>query len=110
MSTTLDTLKLADMLKSKRGNKGLRTIAAEIGSVSAPTLSRIEQGKVPDIDTFVNICKWLNVSTNFFIIGQSNETATTHERVVAHLRAEKELNKDTVDMLIKMIDMAYNSK
>lgn len=98
------------MLKSKRGNRGLRTIATEIGSVSAPTLSRIEQGKVPDIDTFVNLCKWLNVPTNFFIIGQTDESTSNHERVVAHLRAEKELSKDTIDMLIKMIDMAYNSK
>jgi transcriptional regulator with XRE-family HTH domain len=110
MSTVLDTSKLADMLKSKRGNKGLRAVAAEIGSVSAPTLSRIEQGKVPDVDTFVSICKWLKVSTEFFIIGQSNSESSNQERVVAHLRADKELNKDTVDMLVKMIDMAYNSK
>jgi transcriptional regulator with XRE-family HTH domain len=110
MSTTLDTSKLADMLKSKRGNKGLRAVATEIGSVSAPTLSRIEQGKVPDVDTFVNICKWLNVSADFFIIGQSNEGFSNQDRVVAHLRADKELNKETVDMLIKMIDMAYNTK
>ncbi len=110
MSTVLDTSKLADMLKSKRGNKGLRAIAIEIGTVSAPTLSRIEQGKVPDVDTFVSICKWLKVSTDFFIIGQSDNETSNQERVVAHLRADKELNKDTVDMLVKMIDMAYNSK
>jgi transcriptional regulator with XRE-family HTH domain len=110
MSTVLDTSKLADMLKSKRGNKGLRAIATEIGTVSAPTLSRIEQGKVPDVDTFVSICKWLKVSTDFFIIGQSDNETSNQERVVAHLRADKELNKDTVDMLVKMIDMAYNSK
>ena len=110
MSTVLDTAKLADMLKSKRGNKGLRMIATEIGTVSAPTLSRIEQGKVPDVDTFVSICKWLKVSTDFFIIGQPDIGSSNQERVVAHLRADKELNKETVDMLVKMIDMAYNSK
>ncbi|MDB5151103.1 MAG: family transcriptional regulator [Mucilaginibacter sp.] len=110
MSAVLDTTKLADMLKSKRGNKGLRTVAAEIGTVSAPTLSRIEQGKVPDVDTFVNICKWLKVSTDFFIVGQSDDKSSNQERVVAHLRADKELNKDTVDMLVKMIEMAYSSK
>jgi transcriptional regulator with XRE-family HTH domain len=110
MSTVLDTSKLADMLKSKRGNKGLRAIATEIGTVSAPTLSRIEQGKVPDVDTFVSICKWLKVSTDFFIVGQSDNEPSNQERVIAHLRADKELHKDTVDMLVKMIHMAYNSK
>ena len=60
------------MLKDKRGNKGLRAIAQEIGGVSFATLSRIEQGKIPDVDTFVKICKWLGVSTDTFIIGGEN--------------------------------------
>jgi transcriptional regulator with XRE-family HTH domain len=101
---------LADMLKSKRGKKGLRAISDEIGNVSAPTLSRIEQGKVPDVDTFVSICKWLQVSTDFFIINNNQNIKSTKDQVVAHLRADKELNKDTIDMLVKMIDLAYNSK
>ena len=69
MESTLNTELLATMLKDKRGNKGLRAIAQEIGGVSFATLSRIEQGKIPDVDTFVKICKWLGVSTDTFIIG-----------------------------------------
>lgn len=112
METTLNTELLASMLKEKRGSKGLRTIADEIGNVSFATLSRIELGKIPDIDTFVRICKWLNVSTDTFIIEniESQQEITTKERVLAHLRADKTLSKDTANMLIKMIDLAYNSK
>lgn len=111
MQSTLNTELLAGMLKSKRADKGLRAIANEIGHVSAATLSRIEQGKIPDVDTFIRICKWLNVSTDIFIEGDPNRKAvSTKEQVVAHLRAERELSKDTVNMLIKMIDMAYNTK
>ena len=111
MESTLNTELLAGMLKSKRGHKGLRAIADEIEGVSFTTLSRIEQGKVPDVDTFIRICKWLNVSTDTFIQGSSEKkTVSTKEQVVAHLRAERELSKDTVNMLIKMIDMAYNTK
>ena len=111
MQSTLNTELLAGMLKNKRADKGLRAIAQEIGNVSAATLSRIEQGKIPDVDTFIRICKWLNVSTDTFIEGDIKENVlSTKDHVVAHLRAERELSKDTVNMLIKMIDMAYNTK
>ena len=112
MESTLNTELLAGMLKTKRGAKGLRAVADEIGDVSFATLSRIEQGKVPDVETFIKICKWLEVPTDTFIIGNSKKAkaVSTQQQVVAHLRAERELSKDTVNMLIKMIDMAYNSK
>jgi len=111
MQSTLNSELLAGMLKTKRAGKGLRAVAEEIGGVSAATLSRIEQGKIPDVDTFIKICKWLNVSTDTFIEDdKKKKTVSTKEQVVAHLRAERELSKDTVNMLIKMIDMAYNTK
>jgi transcriptional regulator with XRE-family HTH domain len=111
MQSTLNTELLAGMLKDKRGDKGLRAVAEEIGNVSFATLSRIEQGKIPDVDTFIRICKWLEVATDTFIVGTQNQkTISTKDQVVAHLRAERELSKDTVNMLIKMINMAYNTK
>jgi transcriptional regulator with XRE-family HTH domain len=111
MESTLNTELLASMLKSKRGGKGLRAIAEEIGGVSFATLSRIEQGKVPDVDTFIRICKWLNVPTDTFILAKSKKRSpSSRDQVVAHLRADRELSKDTVNMLIKMIDLAYNTK
>ena len=111
MQSTLNTELLAGMLKGKRANKGLRTIADEIGSVSAATLSRIEQGKLPDVDTFIRICNWLEVSSDTFVVSENkNKEVSTKDFVVAHLRAERELSKDTVNMLIKMIDLAYSTK
>jgi transcriptional regulator with XRE-family HTH domain len=111
MQTNLNTELLAGMLKDKRADKGLRTVAKEIGNISAATLSRVEQGKIPDVDTFIQICKWLNVSSDTFIIGDSKEKHLSGKsQIVAHLRADKELSKDTVNMLIKMIDLAYKTK
>lgn len=114
MQSTLNTDLLASMLKNKRADKGLRAVADEIGGVSAATLSRIEQGKIPDVATFIKICKWLDVTTDTFIIASNSKAKakeiTTQQQVVAHLRADRELSKDTVNMLIKMIDMAYTKK
>lgn len=38
----------------------------EIG-ISKPTLSRIERGKKPDIDTFAKVCKWLKEDPNKYL-------------------------------------------
>jgi len=111
MESTLNTVLLAGMLKSKRADKGLRAVAEEIGGVSYATLSRVEQGKIPDVDTFIKICKWLKVPTDTFIIANNKKKpATVKDQVVAHLRGDRELTKDTVNMLIKMIDLAYTTK
>ena len=111
MKSTLNTELLSSMLKEKRGKMGLRAVANEIGDVSSATLSRIEQGRIPDVDTFVNICKWLDVSTDTFIIRSEDlDTVSTKDIVIAHLRSEKTLNKETVNMLIQMIDIAYKTK
>src|SRR5207253_9358400 len=67
MTKVLDTQYLAALIKTKRGNRGLREIAQEIGDVSPSTLSRIENGKLPDMDTFLRICDWLHVSSEEFI-------------------------------------------
>lgn len=104
--SNIDTKKLSDMIRSKRGEKGLREVAKEIGNVSSSTLSRIEQGNLPDIDTYVQLCKWLEVSTDFFTENAEN---TTEKRIVAHLRADKALPKETSEALIKMIKLAYKA-
>ena len=111
MVSTLNTELLAGMLKNKRKGKGLRAVAEEIGNVSASTLSRIEQGKIPDVDTFIRICNWLEVPTDSFIVDDSEKKEVSKkELVVAHLRADRELSPETANMLIKMIDLAYEKK
>ena len=92
------------MIKSKRGNQGLRATGKEIG-VSAPTLSRIEQGNLPDIETYVKICEWLNVSTDYFT--GAHDEFSTQEIIIASLRAEKTLPPSTVDSLVNFINLAY---
>lgn len=67
MSSILDTQQLAALLKSKRGERGLREIAQEIGNVSPATLSRIENGKMLDVETFLHLCDWLQVPPQQFI-------------------------------------------
>jgi transcriptional regulator with XRE-family HTH domain len=57
----METLKielLAQRLRERRAGKGVRDAAAE-ARVSPATFSRIENGKVPDLETFSRVCRWL---------------------------------------------------
>ncbi|GHO62272.1 UDP-N-acetylglucosamine 1-carboxyvinyltransferase 1 [Ktedonobacter sp. SOSP1-52] len=67
MGSMLDTQQLAVLLKERRGDRGLRDIAQEIGNVSPATLSRIENGKMLDVETFLRLCDWLEVNPQHFI-------------------------------------------
>ena len=109
MSTLLNTEKLSSVLKAQRGDRGLRAIAQEIGGVSASTLSRIEQGKVPDVDTFLKICNWLGVSTEEFTYDDKTKSKnlSSKDLLLAHLRADRNLSESTIQALSEFINLAY---
>lgn len=102
----INTSALSEMIRSKRGSLGLREAAREIGDVSVSTLSRVENGNLPDIDTYVKICNWLDVSIEFFAI-KKDESTSNKQMVVANLRADKTLPQEIAEALIKMVNLAY---
>lgn len=109
MESTLNTELFASAIKSKRGKNGLRDTAEQIGNVSAATLSRIEQGNLPDIETFIRICKWLGVPTDTFISGRKSPLAELSEkdRIAYQLRSSRELDSKSINALLSMLDIAY---
>lgn len=44
---------------------GLRAMAREIG-ISPTTLSRLSRGGMPDMATFVAVCRWLDMDPGLF--------------------------------------------
>lgn len=112
MASEIDIRQLSKMIQAKRGRRGLRAVAQEIGEISASTLSRIEQGKIPDLDTFIKLCKWLDVSADHFTRDDDRvnfQDENTPELVAAHLRADRTLDPQTAEALVTMIQMAYNA-
>ncbi|OLY95706.1 Helix-turn-helix [Cnuella takakiae] len=109
MPSTLNTEMLASAIKTKREKKGLRETAAEIGDISPATLSRVEQGNLPDVETFIKICKWLEVSTDTFVKGDkvANQELSEKEKIVFQLRSSQELDPDSIDAMIAMVDYAF---
>lgn len=58
--------KMFTQMTSEKRRIGVREFSKQIG-ISSATLSRIENGKTPDIETFFKICYWLKISSNDFI-------------------------------------------
>ena len=56
---------IGNLLARRRGNMGVRAAAREIG-ISPSTLSRIENGHVPDVATLGKVCAWLGEDTSKF--------------------------------------------
>lgn len=89
---------------------GIREAAGQIG-ISQATLSRIEVGKMPDLDTFTKLCDWLEVDPNT-ILGAKKPAASVMGfsdatgQIFAHLRAKKTMNPDTTLHLAKLIEAA----
>lgn len=110
--------RLAAQLRTKRGKRGLREVAAEIGDISASTLSRIEQGNVPDVATFLRICNWLGVDSSEFVPdtaaqknkgGNRDKEVDVPHAIEASLRADRVLPPATIDALSEMIRVAYKA-
>lgn len=98
---------LASAIESKLGHEGLklREAAGQIG-ISAATLSRVINGKLPDTESFAALVTWLGVSADLFIPGPQRSTGP--EPIEAHLRADRTLPPATANALAALIRAAYS--
>ena len=90
---------LGDLVVSRRGRDGLRATAAKIG-ISPATLSRVEQGHLPDLENFGKICRWLKVDPSS-ILGLQERPARPMAAV--HFRKDQTMKLETAKALANMI-------
>jgi DNA-binding Xre family transcriptional regulator len=112
MASYIDFARLAKLVRAKRGDRGLREVAAEIGDISPSTLSRIEGERVNDVasSTLLRICDWLDVAPSEIIkdVGDSPPPdIDLPSSVDLQLRADKELDPTMAKMLSEMFKAAY---
>lgn len=100
--------------RQREGRKlTVRAAAEQMENVSPSTLSRVERGNVPDLDTYMRICRWLEVEPGHFAVEPVTNEASklkpmlNTEDIIVHLRADKLLNNQTRNALITMIEVAY---
>lgn len=94
---------LGESVKSRRGVKGIRAAAAEVG-VSPATLSRIENGHLPDLETFRRVCAWLQADPSS-VLGFAPSTSGSSVTQV-HFKKKKTQDRATIQALGELIATA----
>jgi transcriptional regulator with XRE-family HTH domain len=117
----INTGELGRAIRRRREELGLslRDVADQT-SVSASTLSRIENGTgKPDADNIARLTTWLDVPLERILTRGRDETSnakavvyfpheSTPEIVEAHLRADRNLSPETADALSQLFRVAYS--
>lgn len=106
---TLPIEELGKLVVRKRGSRGIRAAAAEI-EVSPATLSRVENGNLPDLATFAKICRWLDVDPARFLGVETSSDEAPKKRAVAHFRKKATVSPETAKSLGALILAAQRAR
>lgn len=90
---------LGRKIVEKRGSVGIREAAQEIG-ISPATLSRVERGNLPDLQTFGKICGWLGIDPGEVL---GFKPATARAPIAVHFRKESSIQPETAQALAQLI-------
>lgn len=104
---TLESLGV--LVREKRGDSKLRETAKEIG-IGPATLMRVENGRIPDIETFGKLCHWLNLDPGSFLgFDQRSDGGTTEAPLTSisvHCKTDQTPQPATVQALAQMMLLA----
>ena len=100
--------RFAQRIQEKRAGKGIREAAKEAG-VSPATLSRVENGKVPDLDTFGKVCRWLGEDASVYLGTRSGANTDEVPKVRVHFKKGAAIKPESARALSDMILLAQKA-
>lgn len=80
---------------------------AEGSGVSASTLTRIAQGKRPDVDSMAALVNWSGLSADEFVSGARRSNAEPLSQITSVLSGDESLSTDAREAMIGMVTSAY---
>ena len=93
-------------LDAQRSSKGLNwKEVSEQSGVSASTLTRMSQGRRPDIDGLALLLAWSGLDASNFLPGTNNPEPLA--QITANLRADRSLKPESAKALEEIIKIAY---
>jgi transcriptional regulator with XRE-family HTH domain len=96
-------------IDSQREAKGMnwKEVAAETG-VSASTLTRMAQGKRPDVDGLAALLAWSGLQAEDFIrTGNRKRQPEALAQITAVLRADRNLSRESAEAIEQILRAAY---
>jgi transcriptional regulator with XRE-family HTH domain len=94
-----------DAARSARGLTWKKV--AEQAEVPASTLTRMSQGRKPDVDSLSALCVWSGIKADNFFTSGKRQKAETLAEVTALFRADPTLSKEGAIALEAIIKAAY---
>lgn len=97
-----------DQTRSARGLNWKR-VSTEVG-ISQSTLTRLAQGKRPDVDSLAALADWAKLSVDDFVIRVHGDPAAEPMAMVStYLRADKNLTPEAAEALESVVMTTYRA-
>lgn len=105
---TFDAEAFYAALDMQRSNKRLtwKEVAADAG-VSASTLTRMKQGKRPDVDSMAALAAWAGLDLDDYVLSDDRGEAAPLPKISALLRADPNLSKESATAIEEMLRATY---
>ena len=100
MSELASVKSLGRLVAQKRGKVGVRATARAIG-LSPATLSRVENGQLPDLANFTKLCQWLEVDPATLL--GFDPAIRDRPTVAVHYRSARTMDVETAAALQDLI-------
>lgn len=100
----MDSIKidlLAKRIGLRRAGMGVREAAREVG-ISPATLSRVENGGIPDLESFSKICRWVGEDPAIYL-GIKPASASDHLSARVHFKKGAAIKQSSAKALAEMI-------
>jgi transcriptional regulator with XRE-family HTH domain len=110
MTAAFDNEAFFSTLNAERLSRHMtwKEVAQEAG-VQASTLTRMSDGKNPDVNGLAALLAWSGLKAEGFIRQQSGDNAKNFSQAVALLRAVPDLEKQHLDVLVNILMSTYNT-
>lgn len=110
MPTPFDSEAFFSSLNSTRLSRRLtwKEVASQTG-VQASTFSRMSDGKNPDVNGLAALLTWSGLKAEDFIPSSTGTEANSLARAVAHLRADPNLQTKDSEVLVNILNAAYET-
>ena len=100
MSESVSLAQLGRLVAKKRDKVGIRATARAIG-LSPATLSRVENGQLPDLANFTKLCQWLELDPAS-VLG-FDPASRDRPAVAVHFRGGRTMEVETAAALQDLI-------
>lgn len=86
-----------------------KQVASEAG-VSPSTLTRLGQGKRPDVDSFAALCSWGGLDADDFLQSSAKRSEPEPLAVIGtYLRSDRNLSEESARMLEQLVRTTYET-